>query len=172
MTASSTEALTRYHAIRDALDAFHHKAEAALPVALACRLGCSACCSREIHVFEVEAAAIRAELGDSAIAESSSARTACPMLDAAGGCRIYAHRPLICRSHGLPVKFREERAAAEARDICPLNEDVGIDPWTAPADAILNLDVLNAQLALVNRLYGGDGRRIPISQVVSRDVPL
>lgn len=168
MTDEAAEALTRYRAIRDALDAFHEKAEAALPVALACRRGCSACCSREIHVFEVEAAAIRAALGDALAPEVSSPEAGCPMLDAAGGCRIYAERPLICRSHGLPVKFRLERVPSEARDICPLNEAAGVDPWTAPAAAILNLEVLNAQLALVNRLYGGDGRRIPISEVVRR----
>lgn len=166
MTERVREALSRYRAIRDALDAFHVKAEAALPVALACRRGCSACCSREIHVFDVEAAAIRAALRDVGPPETSAGTTGCPMLDAAGGCRIYAERPLICRSHGLPVKFRQENTLSESRDICPLNEDVGIDPWTAPTAAVLNLEVLNAQLALVNRLYGGDGRRLPISEVV------
>jgi Fe-S-cluster containining protein len=166
LSDKAAEALTRYRAIRDALDAFHVKAEDTLPVALACRRGCSACCSREIHVFEVEAAAIRSALGDIGALESSETNSGCPMLDAAGGCRIYAERPLICRSHGLPVKFRQEDNPLESRDICPLNEDVGVDPWTAPPAAILNLDVLNAQLALVNRLYGGDGRRIPISEVV------
>lgn len=27
----------------------------------------------------------------------------CPALDAEGSCRLYAHRPLICRLHGIPM---------------------------------------------------------------------
>ena len=50
---------------------------------------------------------------------------ACAFLDAAGGCRIYADRPYVCRTQGLPLRWLEEREDGEwveYRDICPLNE--------------------------------------------------
>lgn len=28
----------------------------------------------------------------------------CPALDSAGGCAIYAHRPLVCRTFGIPIR--------------------------------------------------------------------
>jgi Fe-S-cluster containining protein len=33
----------------------------------------------------------------------------CPALDAGGACRLYEHRPLICRLHGIPMYDPEAR---------------------------------------------------------------
>ena len=48
----------------------------------------------------------------------------CAFLDDEGACRIYADRPSVCRSQGLPLRvlFEDERGEiAERRDVCPLN---------------------------------------------------
>ena len=42
----------------------------------------------------------------------------CPLLDDAGGCSIYPHRPVVCRYYGLP---RLHPAHADQHDYCYLN---------------------------------------------------
>ena len=42
-----------------------------------------------------------------------------------GSCRIYAHRPYVCRTQGLPLRWIDEDPdgqVVEMHDICPLNE--------------------------------------------------
>jgi Fe-S-cluster containining protein len=43
--------------------------------------------------------------------------TPCPNLDTTGACLIYEHRPLVCRTFGLPLRDAE----AYIGDICELN---------------------------------------------------
>jgi hypothetical protein len=91
---------------------------------LHCRRGCSACCVDELTVFEVEAARIRARAA-AVLREAPHPPGACAFLDAAGACRIYEHRPYVCRTQGLPLRWADFDAPGgpvEHRDICPLNE--------------------------------------------------
>ncbi len=51
---------------------------------------------------------------------------ACAFLDRAANCRVYADRPYVCRTQGLPLCWHEEAAngeVVERRDICPENLD-------------------------------------------------
>lgn len=96
---------------------------------LNCRKGCSACCVDDIRVFEVEAAHIRAKHAPLLANATPHETGACAFLDADGACRIYADRPYVCRTHGLPLAWVEERETpdgegefVELRDICHLNE--------------------------------------------------
>lgn len=41
----------------------------------------------------------------------------CPMLDQAGRCRVYAHRPLVCRVMGLGIRTPHGR---EIENACPI----------------------------------------------------
>lgn len=87
---------------------------------LQCKRGCADCCVDDITVFEVEADRIRQHCGD-VLASEPHAPGACAFLDHEGACRIYAHRPYVCRTQGLPLRWIDEDAQAEYRDICPLN---------------------------------------------------
>ena len=91
---------------------------------LQCRRGCSACCVDDLTVFEVEAAPIRRRHAELLATGVAHAEGACAFLDEASACRIYEHRPYVCRTQGLPLRWIEERdgGAVELRDICPLNE--------------------------------------------------
>ena len=44
----------------------------------------------------------------------------CPLLDEAGRCQVYAHRPLVCRLIGLPMVTAEGNVLENA---CPIQED-------------------------------------------------
>jgi len=117
---------------------------------LQCRSGCASCCVDELTVFEVEAARIRRHHGLLLAGGEAHPAGACAFLDGAGACRIYADRPYVCRTQGLPLRWLEEdepRADQpaggeplgryELRDIChkieageALEELRAADCWT------------------------------------------
>jgi Fe-S-cluster containining protein len=67
----------------------------------------------------VEAAVIRENHGALLEHESPHPPGACAFLDESGACRIYADRPYVCRTQGLPLRWMEDDH--EARDVCALN---------------------------------------------------
>lgn len=92
---------------------------------LQCRQGCSSCCVDEITVFEVEAENIRRHCADMLAGGTPHPPGGCAFLDEQGACRIYDHRPYVCRTQGYPLRWIEQRddgSTFELRDICPLNE--------------------------------------------------
>ncbi len=91
---------------------------------LQCKRGCSSCCTDGITVFEIEAINIRRH-ADTLLQSAPTTEDACAFLDDAGACRIYAQRPYVCRTQGLPFRWLDEQPDGmlmELRDICPLNE--------------------------------------------------
>lgn len=70
----------------------------------------------------------------------------CLFLQKEGSCGIYELRPLVCRSHGAPLQWKEGENTY--RDVCPLNftgENIG---ELSPND-VMNLDTINALLSLL-----------------------
>jgi hypothetical protein len=127
---------------------------------LRCRLGCASCCVDDVTVFEVEAERIRAHCAD-VLDGAPHPPGACAFLDASGGCRIYAHRPYVCRTQGLPLRwidFSDAQGAAERRDICPLNETH--EPIEElPAEACWELGPVESRLAAL-QASGQEGRTL------------
>lgn len=122
---------------------------------LACRPGCDGCC-RHISLFPVEAVALAAALkelprGEAARirghAHEASPHGACPLLEN-GRCLLYAARPIICRTHGLPLLTLQN--GARTVGFCPLNFQ-GLD--SLPGNAVIDLDRLNTALAAINALF-------------------
>jgi Fe-S-cluster containining protein len=146
---------------------------------LRCRSGCNDCCSDGLTVFAVEAAAIARHHAELLATGTPHAEGACAFLDDAGACRIYAQRPYVCRTQGLPLRWLEqdEEGPAEVRDICPLNaegpalEELGADEcWTlgpfeerlgARQSAIDGGDQPGTRVAL-RALFAGGPRRLPV----------
>jgi hypothetical protein len=93
---------------------------------------------------EEETDAIRARL------EAGRADPRCPLLSDAGQCRVYDARPMICRSHGLPIQVGEP----PQRDVCPLNFPEGPPVETLEADVVLDVNRLNATVGLISQLTG------------------
>lgn len=117
---------------------------------LRCRCGCAACCVDELTVFAVEAALIRAR-APGVLREAPHPPGACGFLDEAGACRIYAQRPYVCRTQGLPLRwvdFDAPGGPVERRDVCPRNEP-GPAIETLPAADCWELGPAEARLARI-----------------------
>jgi Fe-S-cluster containining protein len=131
-----------------------------------CQTGCSDCCHVRLTVTAVEAAAIRAHaaalphsvrrqlVGGAPRREAetvsppdtaSDNRDAhCAALDAGGRCTIYEARPLVCRSHGVPIRMRS--ASLPVVQACHRN----FRRTTPDADCVLDQATLSATLLAIN----------------------
>ena len=138
------------------MDAFYSAVEARALGQLRCRPGCAACCQQDLTVVPLEALAVleglegldasaRRGLGERA----ATAGPPCVFL-VDGRCAVYAHRPLVCRSHGLPILERDEDG--ERVSCCELNfagEDL-------PAETVLDGTRLSTTLGLADTLLRRD----------------
>lgn len=159
-----TEALTQYRALLAKVDTLFAEIRGRHPGDFSCRLGCHSCCKPGLTVNSLEAENIRQGLSP-ALAEKMRLLEAtdayqglrCAFLESDGACGIYSLRPLVCRSHGLPLQFKDfGEADGEAifRDVCYLNFQ-NHEIADLPDQDVLNLDTLNTILAMLNRLHGG-----------------
>ncbi|MBA3394307.1 MAG: YkgJ family cysteine cluster protein [Deltaproteobacteria bacterium] len=148
------------------IDAFFDRVEARHGDDMRCQTGCSDCCHVRLTITEVEAAAIR-----SAVARWPAERRAaladvgppdrCAALDAAGRCRIYEVRPVVCRSHGVPIRLRDARSLPVIQS-CHRN----FTQTEPDADCVLDQTTLSALVLAVDRATGGDGSRIDLAAVL------
>ena len=132
---------------------------------LACRRGCNSCCQDDLTVYEIEALRIQAEFPALLAAGRPGPTGACAFLDDAGGCRIYAARPYVCRTQGLPLRWLEEGddwEFVERRDICSLNAE-GAPLDTLPDAKVWEIGPVEDRLAYAQEaLDGGALRRVSL----------
>lgn len=148
--------------LRRRVDAHFDAALARSPAAFSCGPGCESCCHVRIGVFTVEAAPIRDALAQLAVtdpplrarirhqADDPGHAERCALL-VDGRCSVYAVRPLICRSHGLPIAAADlgDPAAPLRLDHCPLN----FRDEPPPRASILRLEAVNQPLSLLATLW-------------------
>jgi Fe-S-cluster containining protein len=169
---SADEALARLRALHDEVDARAGALARRHAGRLRCGRGCSACCQDELTVFEVEALRISRAHADLLVSGEPHPEGACAFLDAQGACRVYAERPYVCRTQGLPLRWLAESESGEAveqRDICPLNEPGGPPIEALPEEACWTLGEVEGRLAALQaRLDGGALRRVPLRSLFRR----
>ena len=151
-----TTPLDNYHQLVHRVDELCRGILELLGDRITCKPGCSSCCT-SISIFPVEAAALRAALEalpeeqQAAIRDHVARHAAgerCPVLNK-HHCMLYDARPVICRTHGLPIIFSEE--GQRRVDCCPLNLTDTDEPLSGAA--VVDLDRLNALLVAVNALF-------------------
>lgn len=122
---------------------------------LKCVAGCFSCCIDDITVFEVEAEHIKHHYTDLLNYETPHPKGYCAFLNDKGECRIYQHRPYVCRTQGLPLRWIEEinkEELYEIRDICPLNEE-GEPIVNLKAEDCWTIGIFEEKLAMIQREY-------------------
>lgn len=115
-----------------------------------CVNGCAKCCHVDLSIYTSEATLIlewfktlsinKKEI----IVKNHSELGRCIFLDEKNSCLVYEVRPVICRTQGSLLLFRDEDNGQAYIDICPLNFENSEIP---AANKALDLDRLNALLA-------------------------
>lgn len=137
---------------------------------LACREGCSTCCVDNISIFKIEAGNILHHHEELLGSAEPHAAGVCAFLDVSGGCRIYAHRPYVCRTQGLPFRWIEdndENERTEWRDICPLNGE-HIEVTELSEDECLTLGPFEGRLAELQKSVFGNLDRVTLRSLFDR----
>lgn len=162
------------------VDAFFGRVGQRYPEALACAPGCSDCCHRELTVTSIEAARIAALVRalPPALRAALAARAAdgepCVALEADGRCAVYAARPLVCRSHGVPLRFVEPAPSGKVQlpvlDVCPKNF-VGQDLASVDAACVLDQRTLSVMLGAIDAVFARangtpEARRLALRDVI------
>lgn len=165
MTLSWVE---RLHALVDEASAVAAKANESR---LQCRSGCADCCTDGLTVFAIEAAVIEHHYAELLEAGEPRAEGACAFLDGEDRCRIYGHRPYVCRTQGLPLRWLEEEDGEvfEARDICPKNIDGGPPLEELDADACWAIGPFEQRLADRQQAEDPTRERVALRGLFARD---
>jgi len=144
-----------YRQLITKIDTLCREIESALGEQITCYEGCSSCCT-SITIFPVEAAALREALHALSGREAEAVRLhvarnadgeRCPLL-LDHRCLLYSARPVICRTHGLPILYTEDNQLKS--DCCPHNMTAS---ESVNGRNVVDLDKLNALLVAVNSLY-------------------
>jgi uncharacterized protein len=139
---------------------------------LVCRPGCAGCCV-DLTVFPVEYAAILEDLqAAGAKALQLNPAAACAFLQN-NLCQIYKYRPIICRTHGLPIAFTNSDLAEPEISVsfCPLNfASIDLDEYQFGPDNTLDLDAVNTELVWINAEFdpsqeAAPPRRVPLTRL-------
>ena len=167
-------------------DAFDQSVRARRAADMKCRAGCSACCGAQLTVSDVEAALLREGTGtlDEPAVRRLAARleglvdgSPCVFLDDDGRCSVYASRPLVCRTQGLPLRYpagvippeailSRGRGTGDAITWCPLN----FTERAPAAEDVLDAERVDVMLALSNQGAGGDPVRRTTLSDLAREV--
>jgi uncharacterized protein len=147
---------------------------------MGCRKGCDGCC-RHLSIFWVEGFALFEALRKSSKAKADIVRRKvaqggssleCPLLEDRS-CLLYEARPVICRTHGLPLMNESDRGPEV--HYCPENFR---HLKTLPGSAVLDMETVNSSLATINTLFVEDffvdgpkppKERLKISEFLSKD---
>lgn len=170
--------LDNYRQLIARVDALCNSIAASLGEQITCSSGCSSCCT-SITIFPVEAAAMReaVESLPEQQAEEIYRHVAkhadnerCPLLFH-HRCLLYDARPVICRTHGLPIIYTAD--GHRNSDCCPLNLN---DTESLSGSSVVDLDKLNTLLVTVNSIYLSQSNspesseRLTIAKVITRQL--
>lgn len=156
---SLPEALAHFRVLASKVDAFFNRVESQHSNDLACSSGCNDCCHVRLTVTSVEAHIISdfwLQL-PTAVKDNLEARARdksdglCVALGDDGRCTIYEARPLVCRSHGLPLRLRQE-GRLPVLDACFRNfTEKG--PGAVAPDYVLDQQTLSTALLAIDAAY-------------------
>jgi Fe-S-cluster containining protein len=145
------DAVRKYRQLRDEVDRKGTELEKMHADQMECQKGCCDCCMN-LSVWPVEFYSILEEMKAAdwpkpALNEDKK----CGYLAEQGGCRIYPFRPIICRTHGLPLVYWHDETEPPDYGVmfCQHNFKAA-DDIPFGADNTLNMDEINEKLAQIN----------------------
>ena len=152
MTKSEDSPFAKYDRLRKKIDKIGKSMEKVHGQHLTCKKGCDLCCM-SISVFPIEFYAIKAELDHSNLQELPLPENDidCRYL-VDHNCAIYPSRPVICRTHGLPLLYMSFDADDYELSCCELNfTDFDFDDFNE--ENTFPMDRINSQLYAINKEF-------------------
>jgi hypothetical protein len=172
-SASFLTLIRQYQTLCQYCDAVFAETFQAFQTQMQCAKGCASCCILET-VAPLEAYLIRSYLqskGSMLLTppsdQSDQTQKQCAFLQQ-NMCTIYPVRPIICRTHGLPLIYPDRSGI----DVCPLNFTTldlrSVDPrFLLDADRLTqNLMRLNLAFSILTHQPDIAGERIPLQQLL------
>ena len=132
-----------------------------------CLAGCSSCCKIPRSVLPIEAEYILThndldEASKQKVRKQAEKSPNCPFL-VDDLCAVYPIRPLICRTHGLPLLYYFESEQGYAITHCDLNFS-GENPAFGKGE-YLDMETINGRLRQLNREMGFEEKRISLADM-------
>jgi len=166
--------VSRLGELTSKIDLFFTRVEQRHPDDMKCRTGCSDCCHVRLSITRVEAEAIRTvvetftdeQRANLARSLASAAPDRCAALDVSGRCTIYAARPVVCRSHGVPIRMG--RGSLAVIQACHHNFTAR-GPAAADPDCILDQATTSTILLAIDRdahADDPDGERVDLAELI------
>jgi uncharacterized protein len=155
------------------VDAFFARVQAREGAQMQCASGCSQCCQAGLSVTVAEAEALAQwwqaqahDVHNAIIANiqhrlAASDNVACAALDANGRCMVYNARPIVCRSHGVPIRLRDARSLPVVTS-CDLNFTAA-GPAAVAAELILDQETLSRTLLAI---HDGNTGRVDVAELL------
>ncbi len=155
-----------------------------------CAVTCSSCCKGGLTVTRVEAMAIKTFIQEMPVLEqeglrvSSAAATEerCAALNAKGQCQVYAARPLVCRSHGVPIKKREEKIEEDGTctecvllEVCHLNFTHSPKLDELDENEFLDQETMSTILGTIDTAFSDErgkkrGKRFRVKKIIDKTI--
>lgn len=148
---------------------------------ITCHPGCSSCCVN-LSVFPVEFETIKEEMKKTGFDIATvifDDKATCGFLKN-DLCQIYRYRPIICRTHGMPISFLNDNNPDELFkevSFCEFNFDSDDDDLEEDFEEgtvfgeenTLDIDDLNTAFFKINYDFCGDAKkRIPLKELCSK----
>lgn len=144
--------LENYRKQRDQIDALADKLAEKHQKHMMCKAGCDLCCM-DYSIFPVEFYTIRERLKEKEYQHDVPAtkdENSCVFLKD-HKCAIYEERPVICRTHGLPLLYMNEDGDWEL-SACELNfTEFDMDEFTE--ENTFPQDTFNSRLFMLNKEF-------------------
>lgn len=118
---------------------------------LRCAPGCSSCCTIS-SVLPLEAYLLREAvnmLEKERQMQLAASNSSCPLL-IEGLCSIYQNRPIICRTHGLPIAYVDYERLSIDVSACTINFPEG---YCFEQEELFYMDSFNGELAVINKEF-------------------
>lgn len=167
------EIIHQYRLLRNEIDKHARRLAAVHSAHIRCKAQCTDCCIN-LTVWPVEYFAILDDLKTAGVSPVFDAQASCGLLKD-GLCQIYPFRPVICRTHGLPLVYLDDERDEPAYGVmfCQKNFQAAGALAFGP-DNTLNMDAVNDTLARLHTDYraaggqrGGDENgRIALSRLI------
>ena len=142
----------RYFELRDKIDELAGRLEKLHHNHLSCKMGCDLCCM-DYSIFPVEFYSIANALNPEDIQvdiPNVNKDNSCVFLKN-HKCTIYDQRPIICRTHGLPLLYTNEESEWEL-SACELNfTEFDMEDFTN--ENTFPQDKFNSQLFMLNKEF-------------------